>query len=185
MNTRRNTEDTLEIGTITLHEGQSDDEIIAALEHLSFAYSPLTGLCGGELGMLARDIRAGRTTIPGRSQYKALDLIFIALANGRVRHAELTSYLRKEMALSMCRRLGPAVLALIGTILLYFFGLPLLEQLASDAGNSGVEASPFQEWMVSHGQATFRKLIAGFALGAVFLVAVISLVATYRIVSVR
>lgn len=86
----------LTVGDLVLHSDQSDDEIIAALSTLSWTWAPLTGLSGGELGWLARDIRAGRTTIPGRTRYRSSEMVYAAFRTAREDYREMAAEFARD-----------------------------------------------------------------------------------------
>lgn len=85
MSTHHRETEQLLVGDLVLHAGQSDREIRAALETLTWTGNAITGLSGGELGQLGYDIAHGRATIPGRSRNRSSELVYKAFCTARDR----------------------------------------------------------------------------------------------------
>lgn len=98
----------LTVGERTLQAGDTDEQMIEVLSGLSFVYSPLLGLEGGDLGRLGNDIRDGHLTLPGRSRRQSLDLVMSALDRALGQHEQWRAEERK----TWWRRHG-AVLAMV------------------------------------------------------------------------
>lgn len=134
----------LPVGDVVLHADQSDSEIIAALSTLSWTWAPLTGLSGGELGWLARDIRAGRTTIPGRTHYRSSEMVYTAFRTAREDHHEMVAEFARDNRKLWWSRYG--FVFAVGVILagafaaLTFFPDEILRVLAPE-GRSAVDES--------------------------------------------
>lgn len=86
---------TLDIGGTTLRAAHSNEEMIHILSGLSWMYSPLRGLEGGDLGRLARHIRNGNTTLPGRNPMQSEELVFEALHRSAELHKQWDQVERK------------------------------------------------------------------------------------------
>lgn len=76
MPTHRCPEQHLDLGDITLCADQTDDEIISSLAALTWTGSSALGfVSGGQLGLLASDVRQGRVSLPGRNRFHSYELV--------------------------------------------------------------------------------------------------------------
>lgn len=149
-------DETLTVAGVTLRAGDSDEQMVEALSGLSFVYSPLLGLEGGDLGRLDRDIRDGHLTLPGRSRWQSLDVVMDALDRALDRHEQW----RAEERRMWWRRHGP-VLATVTSVAAVLIVVSVFSEkiLAFFLGSGGALPDGTEDWVVA-----FYEIATGIVL---------------------
>lgn len=163
---------TLTVGAHTLEARHTDTEIISALSKATYAYSPMFGLEGGDLGRLLRHVRGGTETIPGRGPMRSEELIWEALAQARERAARLEKELRPLERQIWWAQHG-AQIGIIVLVLACLGGAGLiLKHLAGHAGDSPVAPNEVQQI-----SATFWSYVVPGTISALVLVGLVTALA--------
>lgn len=174
-------DDTLTVAGVTLHADDTDEQKAEALSYLSFVYSPLLGLEGGDLGRLHRDIQDGHLTLPGCSRRQSLEVVMGALDSARDRHARWLAEDRKLW----WRRHG-TVLALITLMAVLLITVSVFsEEIVAFPSSGGAPPGGTEDWVVTAFEFMTGLVLPTVGVFSLMAVAVIIAVAMTRRRSTR